>query len=285
MGEAPVDSRYQSRRRREAHRRASRDAEGPRAEHSKAAPTDEPLADLQWDMQQIGATPTARTATSQGKGVRVGIIDTGVDGTHPDIAPNFDRELSRNFTTDIPVDANGDEIDGPCEHPTCIDPADVDDDGHGTHVAVTIAAPINGLGIAGVAPKATIVNLRAGQDSGFFFLQPSRRRADVRRRPRHRRRQHELLRRSVAVQLRRQPGRLARDQAEQRTIITAMQRALDYAHRHGVTLVSAAGNGAPTTPRRSSTRAARTSPRARRGAYPRTIPPSLPLDAVRGPPT
>ena len=40
-------------------------------------------------------------------------------------------------------------------------------------MASTIASPINGLGIAGVAPEATIVNLRAGQDSGFFFLQPS----------------------------------------------------------------------------------------------------------------
>ncbi len=105
--------------------------------------------------------------------MRVGIIDTGVDGNHPDIAPNFDRKLSRNFTTDIPVDANGDELDGPCEHPSCKDPADEDDDGHGTHVASEIASPVNNLGIAGVAPKATIVNLRAGQDSGFFFLQPS----------------------------------------------------------------------------------------------------------------
>ena len=56
---------------------------------------------------------------------------------------------------------------------SCVDPADVDDDGHGTHVASTIASPINGLGMAGVAPQATIVNLRAGQDSGYFFLQPS----------------------------------------------------------------------------------------------------------------
>ena len=65
----------------------------------------EPLADLQWDMQQIGATTDGSYRAEQGKGVRVGIIDTGVDGSHPDIAPNFDRELSRNFTTDIPVDA------------------------------------------------------------------------------------------------------------------------------------------------------------------------------------
>ena len=106
----------------------------------------------------------------------VGIIDTGVDGSHPDIAPNFNAQLSRNFTVDIPVDANGAEIDGPCEaepDQSCDDPSNVDEDGHGTHVASTIASPINGIGIAGVAPKATIVNLRAGQDSGYFFLQPS----------------------------------------------------------------------------------------------------------------
>ena len=40
--------------------------------------------------------------------VLVGIIDTGIDGSHPDIAPNFDASLSRNFTVDIPL------IDGDC---------------------------------------------------------------------------------------------------------------------------------------------------------------------------
>ena len=54
--------------------------------------------------------------------------------------------------------------------PTCIDPADVDEGGHGTHVAGIVAAADNGIGIAGVAPDATLVNVRAGQDSGFFFL-------------------------------------------------------------------------------------------------------------------
>ena len=80
------------------------------------------------------------------------------------MAKNFDRQRSRNFTQDIPA------IDGPCEVATCIDPADTDDGGHGTHVAGTVAADDNKLGIAGVAPDATLVNLRAGQDSGYFFL-------------------------------------------------------------------------------------------------------------------
>ena len=194
-------------------------------------------------MKQIGATADGSYRYEQGKGVRVGIIDTGVDGTHPDIARNFDAALSRNFTTDIPVDANGAVIDGPCEVPSCVDPANVDDDGHGTHVASEIASPINRLGIAGVAPKATIVNLRAGQDSGFFFLQPS---VDALTYAGD----HgiDVVNMSYYVDpwlfnCTNNPADSPEDQAEQATVITAMQRALNYAHNRGVTLVSAAGNG------------------------------------------
>ena len=128
----------------------------------KAGP--ETFSWLQWNMEMIGATPEGAHDTATGDGVLVGIIDTGVDGSHPDLAPNFDAARSRNFTTDIP------DIDGPCEVASCKDPADVDDNGHGTHVAGIAAAAYNGLGIAGVAPDATLVNVRAGQDSGFFFF-------------------------------------------------------------------------------------------------------------------
>lgn len=124
----------------------------------------DPLSERQWDMAAIGATPDGAWRRATGRGVTVGVIDTGVDASHPDIAPNFSEELSRNFTMDIPA------IDGPCEVPTCIDPPDVDQGGHGTHVAGTIAGARNGIGITGVAPDATIVNVRAGQDSGYFFL-------------------------------------------------------------------------------------------------------------------
>lgn len=205
----------------------------------------EPLAGLQWDMQQIHATTNGSYRVEPGnRGVRVGVIDTGIDGTHPDIAPNFSRSLSRNFTTDIPVDANGAEIDGPCEHPSCVDPADEDDDGHGTHVASTIASPVNGLGIAGVAPNVTLVNIRAGQDSGFFFLQPVvdaltyAGDAGI-----------DVVNMSFYTDpwlfnCPDNPADSAADQAEQRTVIAAHERALAYAHRHGVTLVAAAGNEA-----------------------------------------
>ncbi|MEV4421051.1 S8 family serine peptidase [Patulibacter sp. NPDC049589] len=209
----------------------------------------EPLAPLQWDMASIGAGAQQSYRFDQGEGVRVGIIDTGVDGSHPDIAPNFDRALSRNFTTDDPL------IDGPCaEDPdgSCSDPADVDEDGHGTHVAGTIAAPLNGTGIAGVAPQADIVNLRAGQDSGYFFAQPTvdalTYAAD-----------HgvDVVNMSFYVDpwlynCRSNAADSPAARAQQRTTIVAVQRAVDYARSKGVLPVAALGNentdiDAPTT--------------------------------------
>ena len=199
----------------------------------------DPLADLQWDMQLIGATPDGSYARQQGsRGVRVGIIDTGVDGNHPDIAPNFDRALSRNFTVDNPPGID----DGPCEHPGCVDPADEDDDGHGTHVAGTIGAALNGLGMAGVAPRVDLVNIRAGQDSGFFLIQPTvdaltyAGDAGI-----------DVVNMSFFIDpwlfnCADNPGDSPEEQAQQRTIIEATQRAVDYAYRRGVTLISAAGN-------------------------------------------
>jgi len=142
-------------------------------------------------------------------------------------------------------DANGEPIDGPCEDEpdqSCNDPADVDEDGHGTHVASTIASPLNGLGIGGVAPQATIVNLRAGQDSGYFFLQPSidalTYAADI---------GVDVINMSYFIDpwlynCSGNPADSATAQQEQRTIVEATTRALNYARSKGVTLIAAAGN-------------------------------------------
>lgn len=211
----------------------------------RAAATGEPLADLQWDMKQIHATTDGSYRVERGdRRVLVGIIDTGIDGNHPDIAPNFNRALSRNFTTDIPVDANGATFDGPCEHPSCVDPVDEDDNQHGTHVASIIGSPINGLGTAGVAPDVSLVNVRAGQDSGVFMLQPVvdalTYAADA---------GIDVVNMSFFTDpwlfnCPDNPADSAGEQAEQQTIIAAHERALAYAHAHGVTLVAAAGNEA-----------------------------------------
>ncbi|MBN6054065.1 S8 family serine peptidase [Nonomuraea sp. RK-328] len=203
----------------------------------------EPLASRQWDMRMIGADKAHARTNGSGK-VLVGIIDTGVDGTHPDIAPNFDRALSRNFVTDRPKDEDGDTLDGPCEASGCKDPVDRDDDGHGTHVASTIGSPINGIGIAGVAPGVRLVNIRAGQDSGYFFLKASldalTYAGDI---------GVDVVNMSYYVDpwlfnCAHNKADSKKQQLEQRAIITGMQRALDYARKRGVTLVSALGNGA-----------------------------------------
>ncbi|MFI0486031.1 S8 family peptidase [Actinomadura sp. 9N215] len=203
----------------------------------------EPLADLQWDMKQIHATEDGSYKKEPGdKRVLVGVLDTGVDGDHPDIKPNFNRKLSRNFTTDIPTDADGAEVDGPCEFTSCVDPNDWDDNDHGTHVASTIASPRNGLGMSGVAPNVSIVNLRVGQDSGYFFLQPT-----VDGLTYAAKNGIDVVNMSYYVDpwlwnCGDNPADSPQDQLEQRTIVTAVQRALDFAHKRDVTLVAAAGN-------------------------------------------
>jgi subtilisin family serine protease len=210
----------------------------------------EPLADWQWDMQMIGATPDGSYSVELGSPeVLVAVIDTGIDGSHPDIAPNFNRTLSRNWTTDK------EDIDGKCvQDPdrSCTDPNDVDEDGHGTHVAGTIASPINGLGMAGVAPRITLVNDRAGQDSGFFFLWETINAltyagdigVDVANMSFYTDPwQFNCPGTRPAVDPSTgQPTDTADQQREQDLVLEVTQRAVDYAVSRNVTLVAAAGN-------------------------------------------
>jgi lantibiotic leader peptide-processing serine protease len=200
----------------------------------------EPLAHLQWGMRMVNATPSGSYGVDQGsRSVMVGIMDTGVDGSHPDIAPNFSGRLSRNFTTDIPL------VDGPCEDEpdqSCNDPADVDENGHGTHVAGIVGAAINGLGVAGVAPKVTLVNIRAGQDSGFFFLD-----ATVNAMVYAAQVGIDVVNMSFFTDpwlfnCAANPADSPQEQIEQRTIIAATQLAVNFARKRGVTFVGAYGN-------------------------------------------
>lgn len=117
------------------------------------APGSDPLSGLQWDMNQISA-PQARAINGGSPSVTVGDIDTGLDFTHPDLAPNVDFAKSVSCIGGVP-DPN----------PS----AWMDDNGHGTHTAGTIAAAKNDIGIVGVAPNVKIAGIKAGNAAGFFF--------------------------------------------------------------------------------------------------------------------
>lgn len=105
----------------------------------------EPLFALQWNMRAIDA-PGAWAAGDTGAGVRVAILDTGIDPTHPDLAPNLDTQLSTSF---VPYE-----------------PTIEDHDGHGTNVAGIIGAAANGIGVIGVAPNAQLVAVKVLDGTG-----------------------------------------------------------------------------------------------------------------------
>jgi subtilisin family serine protease len=207
-----------------------------------AGSTADPLDGFLWGMNMIRAD-LAHTKTLGNAKVKVGVMDTGVDSSHPDISPNFDQKASRNFVMDIPTDELGQTVDGPCEFRGCVDPVGWDDNGHGTHVAGTIAAAANGFGVSGVAPKASIVEVRAGQDSGYFFTMPTldalTYSGDA---------GLDVVNMSFYVDpwLYNCAGGAPEDSpeeaADQDTIRASMTRALNYAHNKGVTLVAADGN-------------------------------------------
>ncbi|HEX9854754.1 MAG TPA: S8 family serine peptidase, partial [Acidimicrobiia bacterium] len=81
-----------------------------------------------------------------GTPVRIAIVDTGIMATHPDLAANVDVDQGIN----------------------CIDQtkSPADDHGHGTHVAGTAAAALNGVGVVGGAPSASLVAVKSINAAG-----------------------------------------------------------------------------------------------------------------------
>jgi subtilisin family serine protease len=112
-----------------------------------------------WAVQQVGGYGTNVPGgpahgpwdTTTGNGVRIAILDSGVDAAHPDIAPNLALNLS--------------EVDQTAYPSTCDDGTPQDQQGHGTWTASLAAAAMGpGTGqVIGVAPTATILNIKVLQ--------------------------------------------------------------------------------------------------------------------------
>jgi subtilisin family serine protease len=98
------------------------------------------IDEVPWGLTSVAA-PTAWAMGRRGQGVRVAVMDSGIDPNHPDlvVAGGF------NAVTQSPT-GWADDI-GPCN-------------GHGTHIAGTIAARENGAGVVGVAPAVELYAIK-----------------------------------------------------------------------------------------------------------------------------
>lgn len=142
-----------------------------------AVPNDPQFSQL-WGLQntgQTGGTPGADidatlawNVTTGSGDVKIGVIDTGVDWTHPDLAPNIwtnPGEIPGNLIDD---DNNGyvDDVHGYDFANNDGNP--MDDHGHGTHTSGTIAAVgNNGIGVTGINWQAKIVGIKFLDGGGF----------------------------------------------------------------------------------------------------------------------
>ncbi|MCB0392025.1 MAG: S8 family serine peptidase [Bdellovibrionales bacterium] len=145
------------------------------AENPKSGNGKDPLFNKQWGMNDIGVQE-AWKQTRGNSDIIVAVIDTGVDYTHEDLAPNLWRNINEIAENGIDDDNNGyvDDIIGWDFSENDNKPFDFLGDifkggnpGHGTHCAGNVAARgENGKGIAGVAPNVKIMVLRFISDKG-----------------------------------------------------------------------------------------------------------------------
>jgi lantibiotic leader peptide-processing serine protease len=124
----------------------------------------DPLEYMQWDMQQIRA-PQAHSTQAGWRAVDVGVLDSGIDGRHPDfqdpLGGGSNVACARGHDS-LAVLPPGTAVGSP-------DPC-TDNQFHGTHVAGTIGAQANGIGIVGVAPNVTLVPVKVCDATGYCYV-------------------------------------------------------------------------------------------------------------------
>ena len=103
-----------------------------------------------WGVVHVGAY-AAHASGNRGTGIKIAVIDTGIDYTHEDLDDNYGGGYDFVFEDDDPFDDNTRS--------------------HGTHVAGILAAEENGTGVVGVAPEAEIYALKVLDGAGFGSLE------------------------------------------------------------------------------------------------------------------
>jgi subtilisin family serine protease len=108
---------------------------------AKPASASQPAQQTPWGITQVGAPVSGNT----GSGIKVAVIDTGIDLDHPDLQANIAGKI------DFTGSRKGAE----------------DQNGHGTHVAGTIGGLQNSIGVVGVAPQASLYAVRVLDARGY----------------------------------------------------------------------------------------------------------------------
>ena len=199
---------------------------------SAPEPQDDPAEPLQWDMQQI-RTDEAHAIQGGIRAVDVGVLDSGIDSTHPDFVKNGVSNVDCSRARDSVAEAPGSPgvgIPGACN----------DNQVHGTHVAGTIAARANGIGIVGVAPNVTLVPVKVCDTAGYCYAS-----AVVDGITYAGDQKFDVINMSFFVddnELLASTEFKCMDDPVQRTFRLAVERAIQYARNQGVTPVAALGN-------------------------------------------
>lgn len=123
----------------------------PWAKQGKEPKTQPPQA-LEWNVDRLDAE--LAWPTSRGTGVKVAILDTGIDKDHPDLVSNIKGGV--NFVPKRGWKVNPGGWD--------------DDNGHGTHVAGLVAAVDNEIGVVGVAPEAHLYAVKVLDRNGNGYV-------------------------------------------------------------------------------------------------------------------
>ncbi|WP_174536596.1 S8 family peptidase [Micromonospora chalcea] len=193
--------------------------EVPAADLVAGDPTAEPLYGQQWDMDMI-RVPQAHAVTGGSPSVVVGVLDSGISSSHPDLATQIAKDKSTSCIGGVTNTAE------PAWNPTTSD--------HGTHVAGTIAAAVNGVGVTGVAPGVKVAAVKVVNDDGYIF--PEAAVCGFMWAAEH---GFKLTNNSYYID----PWQLnCRNDARQRPVWQAVQRALRYSQSQGVLHVASAGN-------------------------------------------
>ncbi|MFG1717517.1 S8 family peptidase [Micromonospora chalcea] len=193
--------------------------EVPAADLVAGDPTAEPLYGQQWDMDMI-RVPQAHAVTGGSPSVVVGVLDSGISSSHPDLATQIAKDKSTSCIGGVTNTAE------PAWNPTTSD--------HGTHVAGTIAAAVNGVGVTGVAPGVKVAAVKVVNDDGYIF--PEAAVCGFMWAAEH---GFQLTNNSYYID----PWQLnCRNDARQRPVWQAVQRALRYSQSQGVLHVASAGN-------------------------------------------